>query len=102
MSLSRNYGICVRTCRFREQDVDGDFLVEATNEDFDKNDFPKAKPAHWKKFWKKLDKVKNNGVTLQIPAQKAAVASPVTIASPLSASSSPLSTSAASQTKMNK
>lgn len=47
---------------FRRQHVDGDALACMEEGDFDEADFPLAKKFHWKKFWKKLDDAKENGV----------------------------------------
>ena len=36
---------------FTEQQIDGSMLDECEEDDFEPNDFPKARKMHWKKLW---------------------------------------------------
>ena len=49
---------------FFEQQIDGEILADVEIEDFDAADFPKARPMHWKKFNRKLEDARKNGVKL--------------------------------------
>ena len=70
------------TCRFKEQFVDGDCLLEMKEEDLDVADFPKAKAFHWRKFWRLLQDAKTKGVNLQPTAAAAAPSSVASVAAP--------------------
>ena len=71
--------------------------MEADDGDFDKEDFAKAKPAHWKKFWKKIEKAKLNGVE-KAKLRRVAPQKPI----PKDDSTSTVSTTEASPTSTNK
>merc|ERR1719460_2732506 len=78
---------------FAEQQIDGECLNDAEEEDFDPKDFVKARKMHWKKFWRNLKKAKEQGVKLAPVASGPAAAPaaapdiPTTIATIVSPSS---------------